>query len=300
MTDGGNLPGPVGEMEWRPKVTALVPCYNAEDFIQRTLDSLAAQTWPNLEILIGDDCSTDSTLEIVERFAATRANVRVAPRDSNLGWLRNSNDLMAQAHGELMFFAFHDDVVAPTYVERLAHELSARPNAIIAFSDVEVIDLDGSSSIYAFTSLTNVTGAIRRAAAFLTGANWWVPNRGLFRAEAFHRIGGIMPNDCGEYSADHTWLLHMALLGDFVRTPEVLCWKFFKRGSLSKRWACGSEQNAAIRKATMREIKRSDLPRYQKWLIASIITVYHRLPQNTRSTLKSAALRLLSAGDPKP
>ncbi len=82
---------------WNPRVTALVPTYNGAQFIQRTLDSLAAQTWTNLEILIGDDCSTDDTLQIVRRFANEHPDTRVLERDANLGWLRNSNDLMARA-----------------------------------------------------------------------------------------------------------------------------------------------------------------------------------------------------------
>ena len=77
------------------------------------------------------------------------------------------------------------------------------------------------------------------------GWGWWVPNRGLFRAEAFRRIGGIKPNDCGEYSADWTWLLHMALLGDFVRVPELLCRKYYMAGSLSKQW--GTPRSSARR-----------------------------------------------------
>jgi glycosyltransferase involved in cell wall biosynthesis len=276
-----NLPGKQGGTEWPPKVTALVPCYNAAEFIDRTLDSLAAQTWPDLEILIGDDCSADSTLSIVQRFAANQSNVRLVTRESNLGWLRNSNDLMSQAQGELMFFAFHDDLVAPTYVERLVSALRDRPNAIMAFSDVEVTEIDGSCSVCAFTSLTNVTGAVKRAVAFLYGRqDWWVPNRGLFYAEAFHRIGGIKPNDCGEYSADHTWLLHMALLGDFVRVPEVLCWKFYKNGSLSKRWTHTPAEYAAVRKAALTEIWHSELPLWQKLLVISI--------EGTRSALRKA------------
>ena len=110
---------------WNPRVTALVPTYNGAEFIMRTLDSLAAQTWPNLEILIGDDRSTDDTLEVVRRFAEQSPGHAVLERDANLGWLRNSNDLMARADGELMFFAFHDDVVAPTYVEKLVAALAA-------------------------------------------------------------------------------------------------------------------------------------------------------------------------------
>ena len=93
-----------------------MPCFNAAEFISRTLDSLAAQTWPNMEILIGDDCSSDDTVHILSEFAQGRNNVRLVRRDQNMGWLRNSNDLMAQAKGESMFFAFHDDIVAPDYV----------------------------------------------------------------------------------------------------------------------------------------------------------------------------------------
>ena len=72
-----------------PLVTAVLPTYNGADFIQRTLDSLAAQTWPNLEILIGDDRSTDDTLLIVEYGAGrvTRATLdgRVLGRFGSTG-----------------------------------------------------------------------------------------------------------------------------------------------------------------------------------------------------------------------
>jgi len=63
--------------------------------------------------------------------------------------MENSNDLMSQAQGELMFFAFHDDLVAPAYVEKLVNALRGRPNAIIAFSDVELTDIDGSKRLFA-------------------------------------------------------------------------------------------------------------------------------------------------------
>ena len=52
-----------------PTVTAILPSYNSADFVQDTLDSLAAQTWPNLEILIGDDASRDGTPDILRAFA---------------------------------------------------------------------------------------------------------------------------------------------------------------------------------------------------------------------------------------
>lgn len=69
-----------------PKVTAILPSYNAAKFIHATLDSLAAQTWPNLEILIGDDCSTDNTPDILRAFVAKQPNARLIIREKNLGW----------------------------------------------------------------------------------------------------------------------------------------------------------------------------------------------------------------------
>lgn len=246
--------------QWRPTVTALLPCYNSAAFIGRTLDSLAAQTWPDLEILIGEDCSADNTFELVSAFAATRSNVRILRRDANLGWLRNSNDLMANAAGELMFFAFHDDLIAPTYVEKLVEALRHRPDAMLAFTDVELVHLDGRSEIIAFDTLSKVRSPLRRG--LLMGGHtghWWIPNRGLFRAEAVRRVGGIRPNAAGEFSADWTWLLHLALLGAFVRVPETLCRKYFRKEGVSRNWAFSRAQWRALRRAGMREVWNSPL-----------------------------------------
>jgi glycosyltransferase involved in cell wall biosynthesis len=241
-----------------PLVTAMVPTYNGAAFIGRTLDSLAAQTWPNLEILIGDDRSTDDTLAVVERFAAAHPNVRVLERTANLGWLRNSNELMAEARGELMFFAFHDDVVAPTYVEALVTALREDPDAVLAFSDMEVHELDGTVDRHAFELLEGVAAAMERGRIMVRRPDgWWVPNRGLFRTAAFAEVGGIHPNDRGEFSADWTWLLGLSLVGGFVRVPRVLCTKYYQTASLSKQWPHDADQVLALKRSGIAEIRRS-------------------------------------------
>ncbi|MFE5672337.1 glycosyltransferase family 2 protein [Agromyces sp. NPDC056523] len=278
-----------------PLVSALVPTYNGAAFIGRTLDSLAAQTWPNLEIVIGDDRSTDDTLAVVQGFAADHPNVRILERDANLGWLRNSNDLMAQARGELMFFAFHDDVVAPDYVEALARALSARPDAVLAFSDMEVHELDGTTELQVFEKLEGLRTPMERGRVMvLRPGEWWVPNRGLFRASAFAEVGGIHPNERGEYSADWTWLLGLALIGEFVRVPEVLCTKYYMSGSLSKRWPHDAAQRLALQRAGIAEIGRSRrLNRAQKAMLAGFLrrrVLGRRLPGGLKRVLKRLGL----------
>ena len=277
---------------WQPTVTALVPCFNAAEFISRTLDSLAAQTWANMEILIGDDYSSDETVRIVSEFAQGRENVRLVRRDQNVGWLRNSNDLMAQARGELMFFAFHDDIVAPDYVEKLVEALRANPQAVLSYSDMELTELDGRRWVLTLDGLSGLS-SLARGFLMVREEMWWVPNRGLFRAWVFHRIGGIKPNEQGEFQADWPWLLHMALLGEFVRVPEVLCYKFMKKGSLSKRWAHDRDQVEARRRAGIREIRQSPLGVLQKLLLIGYVRgAFTLIPAG----VKRIAKRVLGSG----
>lgn len=277
-----------------PLVTALVPTYNGSRFIQRTLDSLAAQTWPNLEILIGDDRSTDDTLGVVRRFAERHPNVRIIEREANLGWLRNSNDLMARAEGEMLFFAFHDDVVAPTYVERLANALRANERAVLAFSDMNVHEVDGPGSLHVFDELEGLRSSVERGRVMVRRpGNWWVPNRGLFRASAFAAVGGIHPNEQGEYSADWTWLLGLSLIGEFVRVPEMLCEKYYMKGSLSKRWPHDADQLVALRRSGIAEIKRSRLGAVQKFRLTSFLrrrNLGRRLPGRVKGLFRRLGL----------
>jgi glycosyltransferase involved in cell wall biosynthesis len=281
---------PIDRRMWQPLVTALVPTYNGAAFIDRTLDSLAAQTWPHLEILIGDDRSTDDTLDVVRRFAMGRPNVRIVERDANLGWLRNSNDLMAGADGELMFFAFHDDVVAPTYVERLVGALRTNDRAVLAFSDMHVHELDGTEHLHAFDELEGLSSAVDRGRVMVRRPeNWWVPNRGLFRTSGFVDVGGIHPNEQGEFSADWTWLLGLALVGEFVRVPEALCTKYYMAESLSKRWPHDATQVQALRRSGIAEIRRSGLSPAHKAALSGYLwrRVYgSRLPDSVKGVFR--------------
>jgi glycosyltransferase involved in cell wall biosynthesis len=262
--------------DWAPIVTAILPCYNAEKFLSRTLDSLAAQTWPKLEILIGDDASTDGTLQIVETFAEGRGDTRVIARKQNLGWLGNTNDLMEQASGELMFFAFHDDVVSPTYIERLVGALQRNPRAVLAYCDLDVFSADGTRSFANFDRPPAGMRPLARGYSMVTKPRGWsVPNRGLFRAEAFHLIGGIKSHDEGEFSADWPWLLHMAILGEFVRVPEALCQKFFQKTSISRNWERSAGQQMAMVRSGIREIRQSDLGLFSKAVLVAYLKLRH-------------------------
>jgi glycosyltransferase involved in cell wall biosynthesis len=220
-----------------PLVVACLAAWNGESFIADTLASLAAQTYPNLKVLISDDASTDNTAAICERFATGDFRFLLFRQPQRLGWVSNVNTLLYAVQSDYFFFVPHDDVLEPTYVMRLVEKLEKQPNAVLAFSDMEFIDLRGDHEIQAYTDLDGIEHRIRRGHRMLQRRGpWGIPYRGIFRAAALEHIGGLRTNLAGEFAADWPWLFHMSLLGEFVRVPEVLYRKIQREESVSQMW----------------------------------------------------------------
>lgn len=204
-----------------PKVVACMPAWRAASFLRPVLESLAAQTYENLDVLISVDLCDDGTAELCEGFAAAQANFEVVRQSTRLGWIENSNALINRAEGDYLFFAFHDDPLEPTYVSRLVEALGSNPNAVLAFSD-----MTSGLGIERYCELEGITDRFERATKLLMSTEpWWCAHRGLFRAEAAKRIGGLRRHLGGEYGADWPWLVSLALQGEFVRVPEPLVFK---------------------------------------------------------------------------
>lgn len=99
-----------------PLITIGITCYNAAATIERALDSALKQDWPNLEVVVVDDCSTDGSLEIVQRAAAQQPRIRVFANDTNGGVAVARNRILAEARGEFVAFFDDDDESLPERV----------------------------------------------------------------------------------------------------------------------------------------------------------------------------------------
>jgi len=239
-----------------PRVAALMPAWNSASFIAQTLESLEAQTYGNLQVLISDDSSTDNTAQICAGFVATRPNFRLVRQAKRLGWIRNVNWLLREARADHFFFAFHDDPLRPTYVASLVDALQRNPRAVLAFSDIEL----GPNAV-SYTELDGVSERVERARRVIRKqGSWWIPNRGLFHAEAAARIGGMRRHLGGEYSADWPWLLSLALLGEFSRVPLPLIRKVWRKGGLSRSWKGTPWQALGVAASSARSIARAGIP----------------------------------------
>ena len=105
-------------MENCPLITVIVPIYNMAAYLPRCLDSILAQTYTNLEILLVDDGSTDRCPQICEEYAAKDSRIRVI-HQANRGLPGARNSGMEQMHGEFFTFVDADDWIENTYYQQL-------------------------------------------------------------------------------------------------------------------------------------------------------------------------------------
>ena len=117
--------------ETAPKVTLILPVYNVEEFLSDCLLSIRAQRWPNLEVIAVNDGSTDSSLEILERFAATTPYLRIISKvNLGLGAARNTG-LDAIEHTDYVMFADSDDLLPVGSIERFVRQAEASGNPLV-------------------------------------------------------------------------------------------------------------------------------------------------------------------------
>jgi glycosyltransferase involved in cell wall biosynthesis len=98
-----------------PKVSVLIPCYNAQKYVGETLQSVFEQTWKNLEVIVVDDGSEDGSVKEVERFV--EAGV-VIIQQGNSGASAARNRAFEASTGEFVQFLDADDLLAPDKIER--------------------------------------------------------------------------------------------------------------------------------------------------------------------------------------
>jgi glycosyltransferase involved in cell wall biosynthesis len=122
----------------RPLVSVLMASYNAEAWIAESIESVLGQTYPNVELVVADDASSDSTREIVRGYAGER--VRLLEFDERGGPTRRRNDALAASEGALLGWLDHDDLWLPEKLDKQVAVLEQRPEVGLVYSGYEAFD----------------------------------------------------------------------------------------------------------------------------------------------------------------
>src|SRR5437868_15054123 len=101
-----------------PLISIVLCSYNGERFIKEQIDSILHQTYPNIELIISDDASTDETARILKEYKGDQ-KIKLFFQDENVGATKNFEFAIKQVRGEFIAFSDQDDIWLPQKLERL-------------------------------------------------------------------------------------------------------------------------------------------------------------------------------------
>jgi len=138
----------------RDKVSIIVPVYNAEKYIERCIKSVCEQTYDNIELILVEDGSSDSSLMICRKLIQTMPSSKMVVHQNNMGQEATRNDGLKEAIGDWIFFLDADDTI-PKYAIEKMHEYACSNQADIVMGDfqycrenVEIVTSTLSTGLY--------------------------------------------------------------------------------------------------------------------------------------------------------
>ena len=191
------------------KVSIVLPVYNGERYLAQAIESVLAQTYTDLELIIVDDKSKDRTPEIIKEYAARDARIITHRNKKNFKLPRALNIGFLKAEGEYRTWTSHDNLYDPEAIEKMVQALEENPEAVLVCADLRKIDESG-----------NVTGEIHLREPediYITNT---VGACFLYRHEMSRHIGGY---DTDLFLAeDYDYWLRLSKRGPFVHLHEML------------------------------------------------------------------------------
>ncbi len=205
-----------------PRVSIGIPVYNGQHYLGEAIDAILTQTFKDFELIICDNASLDDTEKICRKYAAFDRRIRYYRNEKNIGPAHNFNLVYKYASGEFFKWAAHDDLLAPTFLEKCVEVLGKRSDVVIAYPKAMIIDLNSQEvGPYKRKLDTNSNDIVRRFHVLLKGHACY-EIFGLIRRNALEKTPLM-----GLYAhGDGVLLSRLALLGRFEEIPEYL---FFPR-----------------------------------------------------------------------
>ena len=139
-------------MQENPLVTIICLSYNHEKFVVETLNSVVNQNYSPIELIIVDDCSSDTTKSIIEDWLLSHSDVRFIANEVNLGNTKSFNNALKIAKGNYIIDLAADDLLMPNGIQMQVDtfQKSAYKNLGIVYGNAEIINENGSINSYYF------------------------------------------------------------------------------------------------------------------------------------------------------
>ena len=260
-----------------PLVTAFVGCYNHSRFVEQCLDSVKHQTYPNLQVIIFDDCSKDNSVAVIDTWLKRhRLDWQFIPHTRNIGICASLNEVLRLARGKYISMVAADDVWLPDKTARQVEMMEQLPGDVgVLYSDAFQVNENGEALPQMFVEAHREFVVPPEGFLFdvLLEGNFIPAMTTLIRRECFNQVGTYDEDLCFEDwdmwmrisrtfrfvydtipAAKYRIVLSSAsraMSGAMWRSAKLLRVKYFFRGWLNaeqrRRWLNAvQERNAAL------------------------------------------------------
>lgn len=268
-----------------PRVSIGLPVKNGGDYLRETIEGLLAQTFPDFELVISDNASSDGTEAACRAYAARDARVRYHRVDDDRGVMWNFDHVVRLARGEYFKWASHDDLHAPTFLERCVEVLDADPTVVCCHTRTVKIDgagrpIPGATDPTLESDGGGLPGASDRFRDVVLHANYGVRSYGVIRRGPLLACLPLLP----VYGSEKVLMAELALHGRYHDVDEPL---FLERihASASRSLETGEAQQ---RFADPRRVGIPTFPRLR--LLGGYLRAGWRGPIDARERLRCLAV----------
>lgn len=192
-----------------PLVSIIIPCYKKALYLGETLESVAAQTHPNIEVFVVDDDSPDNTKDVVVNYRQQMGNLQYI-HQLNQGPSAARNNGIRASHGEYVMALDADDKLAPTYVEKCAKYLHDHPETRLVYSKADMFGINNSLWYLPDYSYKELLW------------NNMIPNYAMYRRKDFDLTSGYNINMVKGLEDWDFWLTFLKPEDKVYRIDEVL------------------------------------------------------------------------------
>ncbi len=197
-----------------PKVTVLMPAYNAEKYIGTAIESILNQTYKDFEFIIVNDSSTDNTLKIIEDYAKKDKRIKIISNKENQKIARTLNTGLMEAKGEYIVRMDADDWSYPDRIEKQVNFMMKNPSVVLSGGNMEICDknLKKINTSNFPCSDEEIRKVILQYSPMVSPAMIW-------RRKISEEVGGFNANTMSE---DYMFIMDMSSKGKVANLMDIL------------------------------------------------------------------------------
>ena len=227
-----------------PLVSVCIPAYNNEDYILETINCILHQSYKHIELIVVDDNSSDSTLEVAKSVKDKR--LKVYHNEANLGMAGNWNKCLSLCNGKYIKLVCADDLIHKRLIEKEVAIMETYPQVNLVQTDTQFIDVDGNPKGYyrRYFKAGIVEGREASRFSIFTRDFLGAPLANMIRASTYDKLGGF--DESFHYIIDYDFFMKLANYGKIYIAHKPLNYFRIRNDSNTGQVLGGGEEAAYI------------------------------------------------------